>query len=99
MQLRVARVCTDCEEVHESAQCPVCASENFAFLNQWVPSDERRALMRTEASSHRSSRSAQNILLGAGVLGGIGYVLNRWLITAREKVEKATDVKPIGKPR
>jgi hypothetical protein len=42
MQLRVARVCLDCEEVHEAQQCPVCASETFAFLTRWVPVDERR---------------------------------------------------------
>jgi hypothetical protein len=42
MQLRVARVCLDCEEVHEAKQCPVCASETFAFLTRWVPVDERR---------------------------------------------------------
>ena len=29
MQLRTARLCLDCEEVHDEAQCPVCASETF----------------------------------------------------------------------
>src|SRR5262245_32500541 len=29
MQLRTARLCLDCEEVHEEQQCPVCASESF----------------------------------------------------------------------
>ena len=36
MQLSVARVCLDCEELHDSQQCPVCASETFAYLTQWV---------------------------------------------------------------
>ena len=42
MQLRVARVCLDCEEIHDQQMCPVCASETFAYLSRWVPSPERR---------------------------------------------------------
>lgn len=42
MQLRTARVCLDCEEVHDSQQCPTCASETFAYLTRWVPVPERR---------------------------------------------------------
>jgi hypothetical protein len=38
MQLRNARLCLDCEEVHEEAHCPACASESFAFITRWVPS-------------------------------------------------------------
>ena len=37
MQLRNARLCLDCEEVHDAAHCPVCASESFAFITRWVP--------------------------------------------------------------
>jgi len=33
MQLKVARVCLDCEEIHDSQQCPVCASETFAYAD------------------------------------------------------------------
>lgn len=46
MQLRVARLCLDCEELHDANQCPVCASESFAFLTRWVPVDERRQTRR-----------------------------------------------------
>ena len=38
MQLRNARLCLDCEEVHDSPHCPACASESFAFITRWVPS-------------------------------------------------------------
>jgi hypothetical protein len=38
MQLRNARLCLDCEEVHDAAHCPMCASESFAFITRWVPS-------------------------------------------------------------
>jgi hypothetical protein len=48
MQLRIARLCLDCEEVHDEGQCPVCASETFTFLSRWVPSDERRRRPRIE---------------------------------------------------
>jgi hypothetical protein len=50
MQLRVARLCIDCEEVHDGDRCPVCASETFTYLSRWIPSDERRRRPRTEAS-------------------------------------------------
>jgi hypothetical protein len=38
MQLRNARLCLDCEEVHDATHCPACASESFAFITRWVPS-------------------------------------------------------------
>lgn len=42
MQLRNARLCLDCEEIHEAQQCPLCASETFAFMTRWVPAREGR---------------------------------------------------------
>jgi hypothetical protein len=36
MRLGVARLCLDCEEVHDADRCPVCGSETFAFLKRWV---------------------------------------------------------------
>jgi hypothetical protein len=47
MQLRTARLCLDCEEVHNAQQCPVCASETFAYLTRWVPVPERRQRPRS----------------------------------------------------
>ena len=46
MQLRNARLCLDCEEVHDAPQCPVCASETFTFMTRWVPAPERRERAR-----------------------------------------------------
>ena len=46
MQLRVARLCLDCENLHEDDCCPVCASQRYAFLSQWLPSEERRRWRR-----------------------------------------------------
>ena len=42
MQLQSARLCLDCDEVHDSQQCPSCASETFAFITRWVPVPERQ---------------------------------------------------------
>jgi hypothetical protein len=42
MQLRVARLCLDCEEVHDQFRCPVCASDHFTYMTRWVPVPERR---------------------------------------------------------
>jgi hypothetical protein len=41
MQLRSARLCLDCDEVHDAQQCPQCASESFAFITRWVPVPDR----------------------------------------------------------
>jgi len=46
MQLRNARLCLDCDEVHDEGQCPICASESFAFIKRWVPASERRSRQR-----------------------------------------------------
>jgi len=46
MQLRVARLCLDCEELHVADRCPICASDQYAFLSSWLPSEERRRWRR-----------------------------------------------------
>lgn len=46
MQLRHARLCLNCEEVHAASHCPVCASESFAYVSRWVPPGERRQTSR-----------------------------------------------------
>jgi hypothetical protein len=50
MQLRSARLCLDCEEVHDAKMCPVCASESFAYVTRWIPAPERRLRPRPESS-------------------------------------------------
>jgi|SRR5687767_11833222 hypothetical protein len=91
MQLRVARVCLDCEEVHDAQQCPVCASETFAFLTRWVPAPERRSQPRppTIAPATPARASKHRAMIGYGVLG-LGVVgLTRWWWRGREKIESA----------
>jgi hypothetical protein len=41
VQLRNARLCLDCEEVHDEYRCPACASDHFGYLTRWVPVPER----------------------------------------------------------
>src|SRR5712692_4420158 len=50
MQLKIARVCLDCDEVHDAQHCPVCASEAFAYLTRWVAAPERRMRPRPTTS-------------------------------------------------
>ena len=56
MQLRVARLCLDCEELHADKRCPRCASASYAFLTQWVPCEERRRHKRTRAPGRSTRR-------------------------------------------
>ena len=51
MQLHVARLCLDCQDVHDERACPKCSSESFALLSKWVPAPERRARPRTESDA------------------------------------------------
>jgi hypothetical protein len=46
MQLHAARLCIDCQEIHDSQMCPVCSSESFAYISRWVPAPERRVKPR-----------------------------------------------------
>ena len=58
MQLRTARLCLDCEEVHDAMVCPSCASETFTYITRWIPAPERRhrprATTSPEAEMYRS---------------------------------------------
>lgn len=42
MQLHTARLCLDCQEVHDAQTCPICSSESFAYISRWIPAPERR---------------------------------------------------------
>ena len=52
MQLRSARLCLDCDEVHDAQQCPQCASETFAFITRWVPIPDRPERPVKRAPAH-----------------------------------------------
>jgi hypothetical protein len=46
MQLHTARLCLDCQDVHDGATCPICGSESFAYISRWIPAPERRSKPR-----------------------------------------------------
>jgi hypothetical protein len=94
MQLRLARLCLDCEELHDGQQCPVCASETFAYLSRWVPSPERRSKPRPPEPPRTPSRGK---VIGYGVLGGLGIMgLARWFALGRKHIEEAALKKQSG---
>jgi hypothetical protein len=88
MQLRIARLCLDCEEVHDRQRCPVCASDTFAPVTRWVPAPERRrvprpatspaaevyrAIARAEAKPSTGRRLLKQGVLGLTAVGLIGW--------------------------
>jgi len=83
MQLRVARLCLDCEEVFAGEVCPVCASTHFAFLSNWLPVEERR---RWRRPAHAPARAT------AGRLAALRQIL-------RNLFGDGTPVRPSGPPR
>lgn len=58
MQLRVARLCLNCEEVYAGESCPVCASDQYAFLTSWLPVEERRKWRGRGPKTQRTETSA-----------------------------------------
>jgi hypothetical protein len=90
MQLRMARLCLDCEEVHDAQQCPVCASQTFEYMTRWVPAPERRAQHRPATPPPPPAPPARRgKLVGFGILG-LGIVgLTQWIVKGRKLIEDA----------
>jgi hypothetical protein len=70
MQLRTARLCMDCEEIHDQPQCPLCGSETFAYVIRWIPAPERRSPARPSTDAERVEAYQQ--LLGSGTESKMG---------------------------
>ena len=93
MQLRVARLCLDCEEIHAAGTCPRCTSETFALISRWVPAPERRSRPRmdtTDADVYRElleedakPQSSHKWLKGGALAATIGLGLGGWLLRKR----------------
>jgi hypothetical protein len=62
MQLRVARLCLDCEDLHVEDRCPVCGSDQYAFLSSWLPSEERRRWRRPAKAGAADRPLSQRLL-------------------------------------
>lgn len=79
MQLRSARLCLDCEELHEDPQCPACASEAFVYLTRWVPVDNKRTRKRSTGRPPATTPRVSHIVKG-GAVGLAVLATARWLL-------------------
>ena len=79
MQLRTARLCLDCEEIHEGQQCPLCLSEAFAYLSRWVPAEERRTRRLPSAVKVTPQPTGAARWVKRGVFGLAVFAASRWL--------------------
>jgi hypothetical protein len=65
MRLDDARLCLDCEEIHEEQDCPACGSEAFAFLTRWIqstaPKTKGKAALPPSATHARSAQTAEHL--------------------------------------
>jgi hypothetical protein len=102
MNLRTARLCLDCEEIHDAQRCPACASETFAYLSRWVAAPERRSRPRTPVPepttdperleavrSLATGRAVTSGVVGITTLGLIGWFFRRklWPPDARDRTD------------
>lgn len=64
MRLDDARLCLDCEEIHEEQECPACGSEVFAFLTRWIQSTapvKLKGKPTTGTATSQDSHSAEQL--------------------------------------
>ena len=94
MKLNVARLCIDCEEIHEAQQCPVCASETFAYLRRWVPSEARPKKPPTEPAPLRLPSKGK--MVGFGIAGLGVWAVARWFSKGREVLERTASNRDTG---
>ena len=94
MQLRVARLCLDCDEVHEAQACPLCASEAFAYLTRWVPVPDRPLRSRTPVPPPVPSRRRKvGTWLTGGVVGMTALGIAGWLWRNRDAASSREDLR------
>jgi hypothetical protein len=106
MQLRVARLCLDCEEIHDQPACPICSSESFAYITRWIPQVENVVRPRTTPAPARETAETYRELIaptppasasrrwakrGAVVLGAIGLASWAWRQAAPTGGQSASD--------
>ncbi len=90
MQLHVARLCLDCDDIHDEQTCPVCGSESFGYISRWIPAPERRTRPRPVITSPAADtyrellapeqpRSSTSQWLRRGVIGVTAVSLAGWM--------------------
>ena len=87
MQLDTARLCLNCEEIHDSRHCPKCASETFAYVTRWVPRIETHALEPSRSKPLVVPNRVHRIVFGGGAISLVAYVLMRWFQRAQKRIE------------
>jgi hypothetical protein len=112
MKLPNARLCLDCDEVHDEPHCPACASESFAFLKRWVAAPERGRTPVTneerieKAATYRALLAADpdptltKRLIRGSVAGLAVLGAAGWILQKRAAGKRKTDETPgAGEPR
>ena len=94
MQLRSARLCLDCEELHEEPQCPVCASEAFVYVTRWIPVDPRRTRKRTVPRPAPPARVSS--FVKGGAVGLAVLATARWLLRDSKGAAPEPTADPAG---
>ena len=84
MQLDKARLCLNCEEIHDAPTCPRCASERYVYMTRWVPAEKPN--LAPSRPLVRPTR-VQRILFGGGVIGLVAFGVARWMRRARTQLE------------
>jgi hypothetical protein len=89
MHLSTARLCLDCDEIHDAQTCPACASNAFTFLSRWVPAPEPRrnpapsppevAVYRSLIHPEAAHPPRRGALLKKGVIGLTAVGVFGWL--------------------
>ena len=87
MQLDVARLCMDCDEVHDAQICPMCGSETFAYITRWIPAPERRRQPKPPEQSE-AVNTYRELLSTPASRPGVG----RWLRRGAVGLAAATAV-------
>jgi hypothetical protein len=74
MRLDDARLCLDCEEIHQEQECPACGSEAFAFLTRWIQSTapKPKKPQPPAAAQARSTQVAEHLAAWRGITDGGG---------------------------
>jgi predicted nucleic acid-binding Zn-ribbon protein len=79
MQLHAARLCFNCEEVHDQPACPACGSDSFAYLSRWIPASERPARVR-ERPSPETAETYRQLLDATHATSGKGRWMKRGIV-------------------
>ncbi len=76
MRLDDARLCLDCEEIHQEQECPACGSEAFGFLTRWIQSTSpdrpkmRQAVSAATAPAERPAHSPEYLAAMRRIVDG-----------------------------